>query len=111
MSVEPNTIIKEIKTRVAKRVPKGDRWQPLDNTTLTLESLTECLEYIYQKFGNTQFFMDAREGYVYIVDTEEIPLEVIPEKKWSLLLLMYSIVFYICNFRRSYAEFSTCRFV
>jgi len=84
MSKEPEVIDREIKTTVAKRVPPGDRWMPLDNETLILESLTDVLEYIYQKFGNTQFFMDAREGYVYIVDTEEIVIEPEPEKKWSL---------------------------
>lgn len=84
MSKEPQIKKEEIKTTVAKRVPPGDRWSPLDNETLILESLTDVLEYIYQKFGNTQFYMDAREGYVYIVDTEEIVIEPEPEKKWSL---------------------------
>lgn len=84
MSKEPQIKKEEVKTKVAKRVPPGDRWSPLDNETLILESLTDVLEYIYQKFGNTQFFMDAREGYVYIVDTEEIVIEPEPEKKYSL---------------------------
>lgn len=74
----------EIKTKVAKRMPPGDRWQPLDNPNVLLESLTEVLEYVYQKNGKTQFFMDAREGFVYIVDTEEVMIEPEPEKKWSL---------------------------
>ena len=84
MSKEPQIKKEEIKTTVAKRVPPGDRWSPLDNETLILESLTDVLEYVYQKFGNTQFYMDAREGYVYIVDTEEVVIEPEPEKKWSL---------------------------
>jgi len=74
----------EIKTRVAQRVPPGDRWAPLSNTTVVLDSLTDCLEFIYQDMGKTQFYMDAREGYVYIVDTEEVIIEPEPEKKWSL---------------------------
>jgi hypothetical protein len=28
--------------------------------------------------------MDAREGFVYLVDTEEIVIEPEPEKRWSL---------------------------
>ena len=84
MNEEPKIEIKEIKTKVAKRLPPGDRWQPVDNHTLVLDSLTDVLEYVYQKHGNTQFFMDAREGYVYVVDTEEIVFEPTPEKKWSL---------------------------
>jgi hypothetical protein len=74
----------EIKTKIAKRVPPGDRWSPLSNTTVLLDSLTDCLEFVYQDTGKTQFYMDAREGYVYVVDTEEIIIQPEPEKKWSL---------------------------
>jgi len=84
MSKEAQIVKEEIKTKVAKRVPPGDRWSPFDNSTLILESLTDVLEYIYQKKGKTQFYMDAREGFVYIVDTEEVIIEPEPEKKWSL---------------------------
>jgi len=42
------------------------------------------LEYIHQKTGKTQFYMDAREGFVYIVDTEEKIIEPEPTKIWSL---------------------------
>ena len=84
MSKKPEVIQEEIKTRVAKRVPPGDRWSPLDNTTVLLESLTDVLEYVYQKQGNSQFFMDAREGFVYVIDTEEKIVEPEPTKIWSL---------------------------
>lgn len=86
MDKKGNIVIEEIKTKVAKRLPPGDRWQPIDNDTLVLDSLTDVLEYVYQKHGNTQFFMDAREGYVYVVSTEEkiVEIEVKPEKQWSL---------------------------
>jgi hypothetical protein len=49
-----------------------------------LDSLTDVLEYIYQDTGKTQFYMDAREGFVYVVDTEEIVIEPEPTKRWSL---------------------------
>ena len=81
---QPEIVKEEIKKRVAKRVPPGDRWTPLDNNTVVLESLTDLLEYVFQKEGNTQFYMDAREGYVYIVATEEKVIEPEPEKKYSL---------------------------
>tara|TARA_B110000285_G_scaffold195266_1_gene225447 strand:- start:135 stop:401 length:267 start_codon:yes stop_codon:yes gene_type:complete len=84
MSKKPEVIQEEIKTRVAKRVPPGDRWSPLDNSTVLLESLTDVLEYVYQKQGNSQFFMDAREGFVYVIDTEEKIIEPEPTKTWSL---------------------------
>jgi hypothetical protein len=81
---QPEIVKEEVKKKVAKRVPPGDRWTPLDNTTVVLESLTDLLEYVFQKEGNTQFYMDAREGYVYIVATEEKVIEPEPEKKYSL---------------------------
>ena len=84
MSKVPEIVQEEIKTRVAKRVPPGDRWSPLDNSTVLLESLTDVLEYVYQKQGNSQFFMDAREGFVYVIDTEEKIIEPEPTKTWSL---------------------------
>jgi hypothetical protein len=84
MNKEPEIVKEEVKSKVAKRVPPGDKWQPLDNPQVTLQSLTEVLEYVFQKTGNTQFYMDAREGYTYIVDTEERIIQPQPEKKWSL---------------------------
>jgi len=84
MNKEPEIIQEEIKIKVAKRMPPGDRWAPLDNTTVLLESLTDVLEYVYQKQGNVQFYMDAREGFVYIIDTEDKIIEPEPTKIWSL---------------------------
>ena len=81
---EPEVITEEVKVKVAKRVPPGDRWTPLDNTSVVLDSLTDVLEYIYQKNGNTQFYMDAREGFTYVIKTEEKVIEPEPEKKYSL---------------------------
>jgi hypothetical protein len=60
---EPEVVTEEVKVKVAKRVPPGDRWTPLDNDSVVLDSLTDVLEYIYQKNGSTQFYMDAREGF------------------------------------------------
>ena len=84
MGKQLEIVKEEVKTKIAKRVPPGDRWQPLDNPQITLQSLTEVLEYVYQKTGNTQFYMDAREGFTYIIDTEERVIQPEPEKKWSL---------------------------
>ena len=81
---EAEVITEEVKVKVAKRVPPGDRWTPLDNTSVILDSLTDVLEYIYQKNGNTQFYMDAREGFTYVITTEEKVIEPEPEKKYSL---------------------------
>lgn len=84
MNKEPEIVKEEVKIKVAKRVPPGDKWSPFDNPTIVLQSLTEVLEYVYQKNGKTQFYMDAREGITYIVDNEEKIIQPEPEKKWSL---------------------------
>lgn len=84
MSKEGNIVTKEVKVKVAQRVPPGDRWKPLDNTTVILDSLTDVLEYVYQKDGNTQFYMDARKGFVYIINTEEKVIPPEPTKTYSL---------------------------
>jgi len=81
---ETEVTTKEVKIKVAKRVPPGDRWTPFDNTSVVLESLTDVLEYVYQKDGNTQFYMDAKEGIAYVIKTEEHIIEPKPDKKYSL---------------------------
>ena len=84
MGKEPEVVKEEIKVKVAKIVPPGDRWSPLDNETVILDSLTDVLEYVYQKQGVTQFFMDAKEGFTYIIQQEEKVIEPEPTKTWSL---------------------------
>lgn len=84
MMKEAKVVEEEVKIRVAKRVPPGDRWTPLDNSTVVVDSLTDILEYVFQNIGKTQFYMDAREGYVYIIDKEEKVIQPEPDKKWSL---------------------------
>ena len=84
MSKEPEVITEEVKVKVAKRVPPGDRWTPLGNASLVLDSLTDVLEYVYQKNGNTQFYMDAREGFTYVIKQEEKVIEPEPQKSYSL---------------------------
>ena len=81
---EAEVVTEEVKVKVAKRVPPGDRWAPLDNDSVILDSLTDVLEYIYQKNGNTQFYMDAREGFTYVIQQEEKVIEPEPQKTYSL---------------------------
>jgi len=76
---------KEVKVRIAVRRPPGDSWKPMvGDENVVVPSLTDALEVVYQETGKTQFYIDAREGYVYLVDTEEIEVAPTPEKKWSL---------------------------
>ena len=84
MSKEPEVITEEVRVKVAKRVPPGDRWTPLDNSSMVLDSLTDVLEYVYQKNGNTQFYMDAREGFTYVIKQKEKVIEPEPQKSYSL---------------------------
>ena len=77
------TKIEEIKEVVLKRVPPGDRWTPVDSPSVVLESLTDALEYHFQKNGQTEFFLSARKGTVEVIYKEEIKVEK-PITKYSL---------------------------
>jgi hypothetical protein len=69
------TKIEEIKEVVLKRVPPGDRWTPVDSPSVVLESLTDALEYHFQKNGQTEFFLSARKGTVEVIYKEEVKVE------------------------------------
>jgi hypothetical protein len=75
--------VEEVKQVVFKRVPPGDRWSPVGNPSVILETLTEALEYHFQKTGQTDFFLAAREGTVSIISTQEVEIEK-PVQKYSL---------------------------
>jgi hypothetical protein len=77
------TKIEEIKEVVLKRVPPGDRWTPVDSPSIVLESLTDALEYHFQKNGQTEFFLSARKGTVEVIYKEEVKVEK-PITKYSL---------------------------
>ena len=62
MIKEPKVVKEEVKIKVTLReYHLGDRWSPLDNQTVILDSLTDVLEYVYQKQGVTQFYMDQEK--------------------------------------------------
>ena len=77
------TKIQEIKEVVMKRVPPGDRWSPVDSPSVTLDSLTDALEYHFQNTGQTEFFLSARKGTVEVIHTQEVKFEK-PVKRYSL---------------------------
>ncbi len=65
-----------------KRVPPGDRWIFATTPSGTIwPSLTDALEAWYQNTGDTNFYIDARNGTVEIVIEEEIEK---PVKRFSL---------------------------
>jgi hypothetical protein len=77
------TKIEETKEVVLRRIPPGDRWQPVDSPSMLLESLTDGLEYHFQKTGQTEFFLSARKGTVEVIYKEEVKIEK-PITKYSL---------------------------
>jgi len=78
------TEIKEQRELVLKRVPPGDRWifaaSPA-NGKIIYPSLTDALEAWYQANGDTNFYIEARQGTVEIIREEEVE---IPVKRFSL---------------------------
>ena len=71
-----------MKSLVANRVPPGDRWQIKDDESdIVYGSLTDCLNQIYSLTKGTQFFVDAKQGEIYIEDGVSKPK---PIKKYSL---------------------------
>ena len=77
------TKIEEKRDVVLRRVPPGDRWSPVDSPSTLLESLTDGLEYHFQKTGQTEFFLSARRGTVEVIYKEEVKVEK-PITKYSL---------------------------
>lgn len=74
--------IKEEKTLILKRVPPGDNWKFADGSTKSIyPSLTDALEAWYQAYGDTNFYIEARNGTVEIVKEHEVQKEV---KRFSL---------------------------
>jgi|TARA_R100001163_G_C5061922_1_gene198881 hypothetical protein len=66
---------KEVKTLVLKRVPPGDQWTDANGVSDVFESLTDGLEYSFQKSGgkDTEFHLSAFKGEIYSVHTIEEP--------------------------------------
>jgi hypothetical protein len=75
------TEIKEQKELVLKRVPPGDRWVFADGSKTIYPSLTDALEGWYQENGDTNFYIEARNGTVEIIREEEVEK---PVKRFSL---------------------------
>ena len=75
------TEIKEEKELVLKRVPPGDRWIFADGSKTIYPSLTDALEGWYQENGDTNFYIEARNGTVEIIKEQEVEK---PVKRFSL---------------------------
>ena len=74
--------VKEQKELILKRVPPGDRWVFADGSQKDIyASLTDALEAWYQTNGDTNFYIEARNGTVEIIRQEEVEK---PVKRFSL---------------------------
>jgi hypothetical protein len=67
--------IKEVKTLVLKRVPPGDQWTDAVDDSDVFESLTDGLEYSFQKSNgkDTEFHLSAFKGEIFAVHSIEEP--------------------------------------
>lgn len=64
----------EVKTAIFKRVPPGDRWKEIDgDSSRIFPSLTEALEYYFQKTKSRQYYIDAVAGTISLVRHEADP--------------------------------------
>lgn len=82
--METEVITEEFKINVAKRCPPGDRWAALFKEDIVFDSLTDVLEFIYQEKNYTKFFIDARAGQIFAVETKESEIKLPEPKKYTL---------------------------
>ena len=77
---------KDIKLKqVLERFPPGDRWTPTDAEQPIFSSLTEGIEWVFQKTQERDYVIKAAEGKVFIYheqDIEEPDPE--PPKRYNL---------------------------
>ena len=67
---------KEVKQLVLKRVPPGDQWQDVNDSSAGIfPTLTDGLEYSFQKSGGktTEFHLSSFKGEIFSVHTEIEP--------------------------------------
>ena len=74
------------KQLVLKRVPPGDQWTDAVDDSDVFESLTDGLEYVFQKSNGqlTEFKLSAFKGEIFSVVNTEIPDPEPTVKRWTL---------------------------
>ena len=69
----------EVKTPIFKRVSTGDRWTEVDGDgSRVFPSLTDALEFYFQKTKSRQYFIDAVAGTISSVREENDPIPELP---------------------------------
>ncbi len=74
----------EVKKPIFRRVPPGDRWIETEKPEKdrVFPTLTDALEYYFQKTGMRQYYIDAATGTIYKITVEEDP--VVPPPTFSI---------------------------
>ena len=74
------------KQLVLKRVPPGDQWTDAIDESDVFESLTDGLEYVFQKSNGqlTEFHLSAFKGEIFSVVNTEVPDPEPTVKRWTL---------------------------
>ena len=77
---------KDIKLKqVLKRFPPGDRWTPVEAEQPIFSSLTEGIEWVFQKTQERYYVIKAAEGKVFIYHEQDIAEpEPEPPKRYNL---------------------------
>jgi hypothetical protein len=78
-------VLKTERQEALKRVPPGDRWEDATDRSDIFDSLTEAIEYMFQKTGHREYHISPLEGVVYSVyDVEDAPPPPAPIKKYDI---------------------------
>ena len=77
---------KDIKLKqVLKRFTPGDRWTPVEAEQPIFSSLTEGIEWVFQKTQERDYVIKAAEGKVFIYHEQDIAEpEPEPPKRYNL---------------------------
>jgi hypothetical protein len=81
---ETEITLQETRTIILERVKPGDNWKSvIFKSDVIFKSLTDALEFHFNKTGDTDFFISARKGIVEIIKTSEVVIDK-PITKYSL---------------------------
>tara|TARA_R110000796_G_scaffold24300_3_gene69339 strand:+ start:4123 stop:4380 length:258 start_codon:yes stop_codon:yes gene_type:complete len=78
------TEIKEHNELIAIRVPPGDRWSLVDDSTV-YKNITDVLEAWFEKTGEkAEFRLAPLDSKLYVIRNKEVEIKAPPVKKYNL---------------------------
>tara|TARA_R110000803_G_scaffold96195_1_gene164289 strand:+ start:453 stop:710 length:258 start_codon:yes stop_codon:yes gene_type:complete len=78
------TEVKEHNELIAVRVPPGDRWTLIDDSTV-YKNITDALEAWFQKTGEkAEFRLAPLDSKLYVIRNKEVEIKIPPVKKYNL---------------------------